>query len=86
MNLHAILQHLAHTASSITLPPASFDAGLLSGLLVGMVLMAVVLRSGAITSGLMRLAHLAAFMVPPVIACLLWGAWVGIMAAKEMLH
>jgi hypothetical protein len=86
MNLPTLAQHLAHAVSAITLPPASYDAGLLSGLLAGIFLTALVLRSAAIARGLLLVARLAVLMVPPVVACLLWGAWVGIMAAKEMLH
>jgi hypothetical protein len=86
MNLPTLAQHLAHAVSAITLPPTSYDAGLLSGLLAGIVLTALVLRSAAIARGLLLVARLAVLMVPPVVACLLWGAWVGIMAAKEMLH
>jgi hypothetical protein len=86
MNLPTLAQHLAHTVSAVTLPPPSFDVGLLSGLLAGIFLTALILRSAAVARGLLCVARLAVLMVPPVIACLLWGAWVGIMAAKEMLH
>jgi hypothetical protein len=86
MNLEILAHRLTHLLQAVALPPPSFAAGMASGLLIGALITVVVLRSGAVAAGLARLARIAVLMVPPVIACLLWGAWVGIMAAKEMLH
>lgn len=66
--------------------PAPFLAGLLSGFLAGVVLTSFVAGRGGLLGWLRRQARGLIVLVPAVLASLLWGVWIGILAAKNLLH
>jgi hypothetical protein len=86
VNAQGLSEIAQRALSLVSLPPPPFLTGMMSGLLLGILLTALVLRRSRIQAALLTVGRYAVALVPPVVACLLWGAWVGIMAAKEALH
>lgn len=92
MNLHSVDQVLSRAVSLLSSfpqpawPPAPFLSGLIAGLVFGILLTVVVLRHAGVASALRFVGRGLVVLAPPVLACLLWGAWIGILAAKQSLH
>ncbi len=83
MNLQSMLAAVQSLAQSAP-PPSPFLDGLLVGTLFGLVLASLIMGRHALGAFLRRSLRSAAVLAPAVLACLLWGAWIGIMAAKDI--
>ncbi|HTE87086.1 MAG TPA: hypothetical protein VK821_20435 [Dehalococcoidia bacterium] len=86
MNAQSLTEVLRRAAPLLSLPPPPFLTGMLSGLLLGILLTSLAVGRSGLATALLRVGRVCIALAPPVLACLLWGAWVGIVAAKEMLH
>jgi hypothetical protein len=84
--LHTVDHALTRAGTLLSFPPPPFLTGLFAGLLCGILLTVLVLRRASVARALLCIGKGIAVLAPPVIACLLWGAWIGIMAAKEIVH
>ncbi len=82
--LQTFMQSLQSWVQTVP-PPSPFLDGLLAGVLIGLVLATLILGRNALGAFLRHSLRGAAVLAPAVLACLLWGAWIGILAAKGLV-
>jgi hypothetical protein len=89
MNLQSLLSSLLSAIQSLAQsipPPSPFVYGLLLGTFAGLVLASLIMGRHALGAFLRRSLATAAGFAPAVLAFLLWGAWIGILAAKDVVR
>jgi flagellar biosynthesis protein FliQ len=86
MSGQAFLEPVRHLAQVLALIPPPFLAGMIWGLVLGIVITSIVAGRSGVMRVLQGLGRGLIAIAPATLACLLWGAWIGILAAKTGLH
>jgi flagellar biosynthesis protein FliQ len=84
MNAGTALATLESLSQPIVASWPVFASGLACGLLLGVLLAALAFRGRNKARRKQSFFHALLSLAPAVVACLLWGLWLGILAAKSL--